>query len=809
LALTVERAGWRQVLKRHGKDLALIGFIVLAMVLCFADVLFLPNTFYYQDIQFLHYPGKIYFTETLREGNYGFWNPYIFAGYPLQAEPEVGPLYPLNFFFLLPIPAYFAQTLFVFLHYVLAGAFAYFLGRHLGLSRPGAMVTALIYAFSGYLQAQLTNFSILTAVIWLPLILLLFSLAVQRRRYRYAVGCGFVIALLILTAHPQFILLTLTTLGLFYLYHLALLWRDPGQEGKGRLALTYSLLLIVAVGLGVALSAPQLGPAYELKSSSVLSESLGFDFVTSYSLSPYRMVSFLFPNFLGNQATGYRGPAFYEEHHDYIGLLPLLLVVLAWAKRRDKGALFFWLLVPLSMVMAWGRSVPIYHLIADLPLFNLFRVPARWLYPMTLGLAVLAGFGFDHLLASQHSPRLRRMAKILLIIAAALTVTLPWLFVLRPQAMALTGWFVEHVYPSFAVYTLRSVIRGLVQFPALPPSNLLLHAFPFLINPLISFLVIFDLSAVLLYLYLSGRWDARRFRAAAILLIVLDLLMVSGSAINPVIPATYFDRRESTAFLQQNVGLSRILPANQDGDPNWMMGHYFPMIYHLPSFGGSSSLTVRWVKEYRDAATRNPRLYDLAGIKYVLQETGDAPRGFSSPLREVLAAPGVRIFENPNVMPRAFIVHQAALETAQVGSSPPLEDPGFPFEKVVLLDDPGAVALLGQQKDQPTGTDSAQITHYSYNDLTVETHSDQPGFLFLSDSYYPGWEVLVDGQPQRIYRADHMFRAVFLPPGAHTVVFHFAQPAFWWGVAIAVGATGLLAAVGIGLSLRSARQPRG
>jgi len=126
-----------------------------------------------------------------------------------------------------------------------------------------------------------------------------------------------------------------------------------------------------------------------------------------------------------------------------------------------------------------------------------------------------------------------------------------------------------------------------------------------------------------------------------------------------------------------------------------------------------------------------------------------------------------------------------------------------------LLDDPEAVALLGQQRDQPVGTDSAQIIHYSYNDLTVETHSDQPGFLFLSDSYYPGWEVLVDGQPQQIYRADHMFRAVFLPPGAHTVVFHFAQPAFWWGVAIAVGAAGLLAAIGIGLSVRSARRPRG
>ncbi len=146
-------------------------------------------TFFYQDIQFLHYPGKIYFIRSLLEGNYGFWNPYIFCGYPLQAEPEVGPLYPFNLLFALPIAPYFAQTLFVVLHYILGAVFTYGLARSLKVSRTGAFIAGLDYACSGYLMAQLTNFSILTASVWLPLILWLFStraaaakLSLRRRR---------------------------------------------------------------------------------------------------------------------------------------------------------------------------------------------------------------------------------------------------------------------------------------------------------------------------------------------------------------------------------------------------------------------------------------------------------------------------------------------------------------------------------------------------------------------------------------------------------------------------------------------------
>ncbi len=326
----------KSALYANQKDIALIAILLLLPLACFADVILSPYTFYLLDIELVQYPGKIFLTEMLKAGQLGFWNPYIFMGFPLLAEPEVGPLYPLNLFFALPIPHYYALTLFIVLHYSLAGVFTYLLARSLDISRAGSFISGLVFAFGGFLMAQLTNINILTGSIWLPLIFCLFSQAIRRRSYAFAAGAGTVLALQILPSHPQIILYILIVLGLYYFYSLLTL-----PHAEIRSVLTLSLISLTTVVVGMGLAAIQLIPTYQLKELSALSESPGYDFVTAYSLPKFRLLSFLFPNFLGNPVIGYQGEPFFEEHHGYIGIFPLILAALAWGKRRDPQVRFF------------------------------------------------------------------------------------------------------------------------------------------------------------------------------------------------------------------------------------------------------------------------------------------------------------------------------------------------------------------------------------------------------------------------------------------------------------------------------------
>jgi uncharacterized membrane protein YfhO len=82
--------------------------------------------------------------------------------------------------------------------------------------------------------------------------------------------------------------------------------------------------------------------------------------------------------------------------------------------------------------------------------------------------------------------------------------------------------------------------------------------------------------------------------------------------------------------------------------------------------------------------------------------------------------------------------------------------------------------------------------------------ASRPGYLVLTDAYYPGWRAESDGEPVAIYRADVMFRAVPIHEGQQTIVFTFKPFAipFGWQIAAVGAVTLLLAAVSVSSVLR-------
>jgi hypothetical protein len=57
--------------------------------------------------------------------------------------------------------------------------------------------------------------------------------------------------------------------------------------------------------------------------------------------------------------------------------------------------------------------------------------------------------------------------------------------------------------------------------------------------------------------------------------------------------------------------------------------------------------------------------------------------------------------------------------------------------------------------------------------VTIEVKAPQGGWVVLSDTWFPGWTVRVDGAPASGYAADGIFRAVWTPPGEHRVVWSY------------------------------------
>jgi hypothetical protein len=92
----------------------------------------------------------------------------------------------------------------------------------------------------------------------------------------------------------------------------------------------------------------------------------------------------------------------------------------------------------------------------------------------------------------------------------------------------------------------------------------------------------------------------------------------------------------------------------------------------------------------------------------------------------------------------------------------------------------------------PTAGLTAPITGYTPRP-SDRANLANSGFLVLLDSYYPGWQVYIDGQRGTIIRADYFARAVYLERGEHTVRFVYRPLSFYGGLALAGAGLSVLA----------------
>jgi hypothetical protein len=151
----------------------------------------------------------------------------------------------------------------------------------------------------------------------------------------------------------------------------------------------------------------------------------------------------------------------------------------------------------------------------------------------------------------------------------------------------------------------------------------------------------------------------------------------------------------------------------------------------------------------------------------------------------------VKIYENLRVLPRAFMARAAEVVPDDIAARARLADGQFDPARAVIL-------AAGAPSEVPEGatasaSPSAAITAYAPEDVRLATQG--AGYLVLTDAWYPGWTATLDGAPVPILRADLMFRAVYVPDGAHTVEFRFEPASVRAGLWISAAACAFWAAL--------------
>ncbi len=164
---------------------------------------------------------------------------------------------------------------------------------------------------------------------------------------------------------------------------------------------------------------------------------------------------------------------------------------------------------------------------------------------------------------------------------------------------------------------------------------------------------------------------------------------------------------------------------------------------------------------------------EVYALTLVDTRTGDFQQLAPDPWTRVLSS-DIKMYQNADVLPRAFVVSDAAFVSD--------DDPGTE-DALKLMQDPAfdpaqTVVISGQGTDTALAHSSAPLQTVSVDEYTdtrvaLTVSSDAPGYLVLTDAYYPGWVATINGSETPIQRADVMFRAVSVPAGTSEVVFEY------------------------------------
>lgn len=702
------------------------------------------------------YPWRSLAMDLIKQGALPLWNPFSFSGYPLLANWQSAPFYPLNLLMILFGNAR-GYGIMVFLQPILAASFMYLFLKQLKLSRVAAGLGALVSAYSGFAMVYLEYATIGQIMIWLPLILFLFEKYFEEKRVRF-LALASLAFFPVLTGgffQPAFYVVLIACL--YWLFRSLAL-----EEKHYRLNIVFLGAAFILVGMATA--GVQLIPTTELLNHSI--RNLDHNIVEyNYGLLPIQnIISLLAPDFFGNPVTGnYWGAILYQEATGYFSIIAFALAVVAmFFKKKDWRLNLFSGLFIGSLLLAFDN--PLSRLIYQLkiPLLST-GYAARWLIITSFSGAFLASTAAEKL--NQKKLRL-----ILLIFLGVLILTygLIWKGVLP-------------VDPSY----LSVISRNLVL-----PAVLLIAA--------IGVSIIIKNKVLLKWLLL--------------ILIVLDLGRFT-------VKFTPFSKTEYTTrtipvfeYVKSTDGLARvisdngpILPANTWMYPKlYSPGGYDPLLdkdyavfFQGLNIGSAdkdiadTQLNNMTYTRYLTLVNLNSPLIDLVGAKYLLTVKYD-PWGKIRPwgnlnqskldlnrYKPVFEDGESVVLQNQTVLPRASLYYSAETETDSQKAVEKLIT-GFDFRKNLLLDKEN-VAQYAKGQD-----DTVQITNYSANKVEVDAKTQNGAYLLLTDTFFPGWKVSVNEIPGKIIRADSVFRAVEVPPGQSKVTMTYSPESFRIGAIISL-----------------------
>jgi hypothetical protein len=805
-------------MKSQRRDLLIfILFIMSILVAYYLQYLLGAATFFSADHSLFFEPIARYIGERMRNGQVPLWNQFPGCGQSQLAVVSPGVFYPPNWIFAF-ISYSQAVAVQMVLHQTLAAAGAFLLIKHWRWGTTAAATGGCLVALSGYMFSLSQNITLVSTAAWLPLSVYCVQRAAEtgKRGRLIAMAVGAVsIACMLAAGRPE-----IWAPGLGVVSVVAVV--QAVRAGQPRQSIVAAVCALVPIAAGILMAMPSLLPAMEWAPLSPRSAFGSFDSLMN-SASWYDFLGLLLPQALGNMSR--LGNPLLPLARGYHAQDPLVLTVfvgpaafnLAALAIADRSWRYRWLalgVLIIFVVIAAGSNLPIMPgLMGMAPWLNVMRYPVKLMFFVVAMIAVLSARGT---LTAVEQPQLsRRVMKMLACIWGVLTVGALWLHAFPQTSFLGFQEFASHYVGAAANQALSALAKSCFIWSFIGLSMcacLLLSCRLRCTNStgggLANFAqAIFLAGALASLMFVAWNYtqlpgEAQFYQRPCFVAEEIDTFagphkiaprMVHLLPEPLLTPGTYHapkkpQDREAIAQFRRQLGLCNICMDMHLGSviayegavtkPQWI---YFQTVLNehiLHAKVAEQQILSRVLRltscryvftqiysnEFKSVALLDPSLFTLKTAAEFLN---------------------LRIYETNRCLPFAYFISNwrwtsCADESVKLvlSTAPDKLDPAtcvLLSRDATALEDIGKLGQPGQKEEKllPIDPDINEPEH-----MRLRVTAPDKGVVVVNDSFYPGWQATIDGQPARIFCANGVFKALLVSAGSHTIDLEFKPDVF-------------------------------
>jgi hypothetical protein len=592
-------------------------FFAVVCLLAFRTILFTGESTFYNShdnsVQAYAWTQKI--AKSVAAGEIPFWDAGRDAGRPFGGEMQEGGLYPPNLVFVW----LFGNTegvkqsyleWYVVAHFLFALLVVFALLRRLNISKPSAVIGALVFAFSGPVAVRSTGQTgFFFGMIWVAVALYWVVRFSQHKKWYFLALCGASLAVSMVAGHPQPFYYGAIASAAFLLFFT---WQEKSDGDKTRRLLKAGGRIAVVGVLTLVFASPQLkmgmeylGSAYRwagdpapTKPGEKVSRET---FTKNYIADPASIVSLINP--LHHPVPEGNGVSI-----TLTGLALIIAALLVGRKnlgevpawRAQKKFILFLLIFGTIMMLGYWTVIP--GLLYYVPGVSLFRAPARYVLLVHIGLTLLVAISAEVLLRKRE-------------------------------------WFRQH-------WKHVALVAGLLAAELLYLNRAKLPVERHMFNQLL-------VLTLLLLAWITFAKSQRLFSAGMVIFVAAAMVLNTTLFLGPkteYYPPTAYKESDITRFLESTYGKYRVLVLEESMPAN--IGD----VYKIQTLAGfSASLYGPFYDFLRsaDKGLESPS-FDLFNTRYAVAKT--ALRGLKEVARD--DEKGLHLYERATYYPRALFMDQ-------------------------------------------------------------------------------------------------------------------------------------------------------